>query len=68
MPLTEIEEARLQRFINEMHFSEDQEARVREIAKLSKDDVPLNEIKKKVVGDWYFITENRMKLRRWQVW
>lgn len=68
MPLTELEESRLQKYIQELHIPPEQQDRIRTIAEMSKDGVSFEDIKAEVRGRGETIYRRRSQLRRRQVY
>ena len=68
MPLTEDEEARLQKYIKELHIPQEQQARIRTIAEMSKYGLSFEDIKAEVRGRGDTIYRRRSQLRRRQVY
>lgn len=67
MPLTEAEEAKLKKYIEELHIPPEQQDRIRTIAEMSKDRVSFADIKAEVGGRREIICRRRSQLRRRQV-
>ena len=68
MPLTEAEESRLQKYIEELQIPPEQQYRIRVIAEMSKDGVSVADIKAEVRGRGDTIYRRRSQLRRRQVY
>jgi len=68
MPLTELEESRLQKYIEDLHIPPEQQARIRTIAEMSKDGLSFEDIKAEVRGRGETIYRRRSQLRRRQVY
>jgi len=64
MPLTPLEELKLQKYFEECKVPEYKHDRVRAIAVMSKDDVPIKEIRRTLRTSFNFVEEYRSKLRR----
>ena len=67
MPLTEVEESRLQKYIQEFHIPPEQQARIRTIAEMSKDGETFEDIRAEVGGRRETLYRRRLQLRRRQV-
>lgn len=67
MPLTAAEEARLQKYIEELQLPPEQQDRTREIAEMSNDRFSFADIKAEVGGRREIICRRRSQLRRRQV-
>ena len=68
MPLTELEESRLQKYIEELHIPPEQQARIRTIAEMSKDGETFEDIRAEVGGRREILYRRRSQLRRRQVY
>lgn len=67
MPLTEAEESRLQKYIDELCIPPEQQERIRTIAEMSKAGESFEEIKATVGGRRENVNRRRSQLRRRQV-
>ena len=67
MPLTAAEEARLQKYIEELQLPPEQQDRTREIAEMSNDRFSFADIKAEVGGSREIICRRRSQLTRRQV-
>jgi len=68
MPLTEIEEARLQKYIDDLHITPEQQSRIHKIAEMSKDGASYRDIHAEVRGCGETLYRRRTQLRRRQVY
>jgi len=68
MPLTEAEESRLQKYIEELNIPPEQQGRIRTIAEMSKDGETFEDIKAAVGGRREIVYRRRSQLRRRQVY
>ena len=68
MPLTDVEEARLQKYIQELKIPQEQQNRIRTIAEMSKDGIPFEDVRAAVGGRREIVYRRRSQLRRRQVY
>ncbi len=64
MSLTPFEEIKLQKYFDDCNVPECQQDRIRTIAEMSKDEVPIKNIRQAVRSSFNFVGECRSKLRR----
>ena len=64
MPLTPLEELKLQNYFNECKVPENRQERIRAIAEMSKDEVPIKDIRRAMRTSFNFVAECRSRLRR----
>ena len=68
MPLTDIEESRLQKYIEDLKIPPEQQDRIRTIAEMSKDGISFEDIRAAVGGRREIVYRRRSQLRRRQVY
>jgi len=68
MPLTHLEEMKLQKYFEECKVPEYKHDRIRKVAEMSKDGVPIKKIRQALRTSFNFVAEYRSTLRRWGVY